>query len=51
MPLEELRKLAEQRDVQLPEWFLKAHLISALRANDTHAGGGVSVQMVDGTRI
>jgi hypothetical protein len=41
MPLEKLRDLAAGRDVKLPEVFVRAHLLTELRAADT--SGGVSV--------
>jgi len=46
MPLEELRKLAQEREVELDPDFVKAHLITELRAADTGvAGTGVSVRL------
>jgi hypothetical protein len=35
MPLEDLRALAADKDVELPEEFVTAHLITELRAADT----------------
>jgi hypothetical protein len=43
IPLEELRKLAESRGVELDEEFKTAHLITELRAADT--SGGVSIKV------
>lgn len=37
MPLEALRKLADERDVDLPAEFRKAHLVTELRAADSGA--------------
>jgi hypothetical protein len=42
MPLEELRSLAASRDVELPEEFRKAHLVTELRAADSGAGVSLS---------
>ena len=44
-PLDQLFKLAEERDVKLDPKWVKAHLITELRAADT--SGGVSVQLID----
>lgn len=43
MPLEELRKLADSRDVELDEEFVRGHLVTELRAADT--SGGVSIEV------
>jgi uncharacterized protein YeaO (DUF488 family) len=51
MPLEELRKLADARDVKLKDEFRKAHLVSVLRHSDSSvAGTGVTVNLAEGTR-
>jgi len=42
MPLEELRRLADERDVELPAEFRKAHLVTELRAADSGAGPSLS---------
>jgi hypothetical protein len=41
MPLEQLRSLAQERDVELDEEFKRAHLVTELHAADT--SGGVSI--------
>jgi hypothetical protein len=45
MPVDRLRELAKQRDVELPDEFVKAHLITELRAADSgvNTGGGTTV--------
>lgn len=51
MPLEEIRKVAEERGVELDEEFETAHLITELRAADSGvAGTGVSVRLADGSQ-
>jgi hypothetical protein len=36
LPLEELQKLADERGVEVNRDVLKAHLVTELRAADTH---------------
>lgn len=51
VPLEELRKLTGERDLELDEDFEIAHLITELRAADSGvAGTGVSVRLADGSQ-
>lgn len=51
VPLEQIRELAQERDIALDEDFETAHLITELRAADTGvAGTGVSVRLADGTQ-
>jgi hypothetical protein len=42
MPLEELRSLADSRDVGLSDEFVRAQLVTELRAADTSGGVGVA---------
>lgn len=43
IPLEQLRSLADERDVELDEDFVRGHLVTELRAADT--SGGVSINV------
>ena len=43
MPLAELRKLAKERGVEINADVEKAHLVTELRAADSHTGSGVQV--------
>lgn len=47
MPLEEIRKLADSRDVTLGEDFVRGHLVTELRAADTSGGVSINVKAAD----